>query len=427
MPKKTDDDDDIEFLAGADQDDDITAQLRAALEDGGEGEDDDGSGGFEIPLDDDNTKDRETISEEDGTKRIEKARYAKPAATKVDKTGSESEEGKEGDKAKGELPDDAAAAGGDAPADADKGAKPGDERAEDVDRASDEDLAKAIESLSPGVRKRIAEDREALGKIMAPLRGREAELEARGVDAAGAMQWFLNVNDYAGREPGNYAAWALQQSVAGDATKLEAEFKKTAAALGFKVERAAPAGGEDEDDDPFMTDRERELAAENRRLRAAQQGEATPQIGPDAPEERTRRIVLDVMTETGADGLAKYPHFDVLMDHVTQILGDKVQKTGTSMTRDDLIEAYETAELAHPKTRQAALDRLIAARSAAQKDAGVREGVKKQTAAAAKAESASSKILDGPSHGANRQPADEDADLGLEDFLRKQFDKQISG
>jgi len=413
--------DQTDEIFGGTEDDDISATLRANLEEqrkDGDDKDDQEEGGFEQPLKEDDIEKRDTVEEEEGVKRIEKSRDAKIGAGKDDKP---QKDGEAPDAKKAETKDKDAAP--DAKAEDDKSGddstKEGNDK--DAEPAGDEDYAKAMETLAPSVRKRIEASQTQLDAIMAPLKGREAELQALGTTPQGALEWFVNVNDYAQRDPAGYLTWVVGQSTGGDQAKMEEVLKNTASKLGFKVEKAEAESTDD--DDPFMTDREKALLEENRQLKASQQPQnAAPAVGPDSPQEQTRRIVMDVAGEVGADGQPARPHFEKLQPMMVEIV-KQAAAAGTPMSKESLAKAYEQAELAHPETREAALERLMAAKTAAQAADNVRQQTQQKAAETAKAKSASTKIIEGPGQGATPQPAKEDADLPLEDFLRKQMAK----
>lgn len=411
MPGKNQNEDEI-FNDG---EDDLSATLRDAYDKAASKEESDEEGGFERPLGDDDIEKRDVVEEEEGVRRIEAARDSASRKAKSDeseiKKGADEKEGQE-DKAQAASQEDKARQA-EAPKEADdKG----------VTAASDDEFSKAVEALSPAVRKRIEEQQSAYAEIMAPLKGKDAELERLGVTPRGAMEFFVNINDYANRDPGGYIAWVLGHT-ASDPDKMEAVLKKAAEAHGYTI---AKGKAEADDDDPFASDSEKALAKEVRELKAqlAGQSRQAPHFGPDSPAEQQRRTVMSVIAEEDGAGNPLRPHFDTLQPMITNLIKQKVAESGRPMTREDLIEAYETAELAHPKTREAAKARLLggASTSAAQGDAAVREQVKTTAAASAKAKAASTKIIDGPGQSAGRQPADADADLPLDQFIAKQLE-----
>lgn len=401
-----------------DDEDDLTATLRSTLSElsasSGETDEED-DGGFNAPLDDGTIEARETVTEEDGVKRVQEARDK--ATSAAAKKGEEDDPLDLGEKKKAPA----------ASPNADEKPKEATEQNDAAKQeepakalASDDDYNSAIGGLSEGVRNRIQSEREEYLSVMAPFKGREEQLKTLGVEPKGAVEWFVNVNDYAQRDPAGYAAWAINQTSGGDATKVEAFLKGAAEKLGYTISKAE-AASDDDDDDPFMSDRERELLEENRRLKGAQQAQA-PDYGPDSQAEVARRSVMDVIAEQGPDGNPLRPHFETLQPLIVQIVKDQVQRTGKPMDAASLAKAYEQAELAHPETREAATERLIESRKfAAQGNVNVTEQNDKRAAATARAKAASSKIIDGPGQGASRQPAKEDANMGLEDFLRSQL------
>ena len=393
-----------------DSEDDITATLREEM---GKLSDDDendaDSGGFDAPLEDEEIKSRDTVEEEDGIKRVQAARDNKdaPAAKKEDTHKGEkpAEEAEPKNK-------DASPSGGNGEEDTKD--EDGDKSKSTV--ATGDEYTAAIEGLPATVQERIKAQQSEHDAVMAPLKGREKQLEALGVQPKDAMQWFVNVNDYAMRDPAGYMAWVVGQSTGGDAEKAEEVLKGAAEKLGYKIEKDT---GATEDDDPFMSDRERQLIQENQQLRANQQQQA--QFGPDSPQEQSRRSVIEVVSEVNDQGQPLRPHFEKLQPMILAIVKQQVDTTGKPMTADDLRSAYGQAELAHPDTREEATNRLIEAKSAAQNKPNMPEKGEQNAAATAKSKAASTKIIDGPGQGAGRQPAAADADLSLEGFLRKQM------
>lgn len=366
-----------------DGEDDLTATLREQIgkisaEDG-----DDDDGGFDAPLDDDAIEQRKVVNEEDGVKRIQEARDKKSAPEKTPKAKASDK-----DQAKDAQP-----------------------------AVTDDEYTAAIGGLPAAVQERIKAQKADYDAVMAPFKGRERQFEAMGIQPKDAVEWFVNVNDYAQRDPAGYMAWVVGQASGGDSAKTEEVLQAAAAKLGYRVER--DTGSDEDDEDEFMSDRERELLEENRRLKAAQQPQ--PQFGPDSPAEQSRRDVMAVISEVDAQGNPLRPHFETLQPMILEIVKRQVQETGRAMTQDDLRSAYEQAELAHPTTRDVALQRLIDQRSAAQAGFNVPQRGQQDAASLARAKNASTKIIDGPGQGAGPQPAAEDASLDLEAFLRKQF------
>ena len=412
MAGKTEDQSDLDAIVGDDEDDDISAALRAELEKVEATEDEEDAGGFDQPLDEDSISKNSTVTEEDGVNRVQKARDAahKRKVEKPEEKEDEAELDVEKPTAK---------------------AKPEDEidetKAEEQQPAqvSDEDYSKAIEALPPGVKTRITETQSKLDAILAPTRGREAELEAAG-GAEKAFEYFININDYARRDPAGYLTWMLGEATGGDAEKTKAILEKAAANAGYQLTAAEKSGDDDDDDDPFMSDSERQARQELREARQEIErikgsNQTQPQVGPDSPTEQARRIVVNFLSEQDGKGQPAYPDFDKLQPTILSLVREAAQRSGKPMTRDDLFAAYRQAELAHPDTREAATERLLAERQAAQGDENVRKEVQQKAAATQKAKAASTKIIGDPGQRAVRQPAQEDAGLSLEDFLRKQL------
>jgi|GEM_PF-6148687 len=411
------------------EDDDISAALRTALgDDDLEDDNQDDDGGFNAPLDDDDIQSRNTVDEEDGIKRV---RDAADGSSKK-KADEPKEDGKKGEEEEPTSPD------GKKPKDDDEGKKDDDPKPKEGDdeakpkepdgekkEFSDDDYNAAIASLPQAARDRLDAERAEFNEIMAPIHAQKDLLEQRGVEPKDAVKWLTNVNDYANRDPQGYAAWFISQSTGGDAAKAEAILKGAAEKLGYEVKKVeAPSGDVGEEDDPFMSDRERELSQKLREAEAKLQGQQPDpmqNLGPDSPQEQNRRIVQDVITETGADGQLVRPHFEKLQPMMLAIVRQDVA-SGKPMTKESLAAAYEQAELAHPDTRQAATERLLASqKNDAQPATDVGKQDKDNAAALEKAKNASNKIIDGPGQGAGSPPAATDPDVGLEEFLRQQM------
>lgn len=408
-----------------DGEDDLTATLRDEMGKLSSEHGDDDNGGFDAPLENDSIKSKDVVGEEEGIKRIQDAKDndSAPSAKKnepdLDADGKPVEA----------KPDDPLADGKPAPkAEADDptaDTKPepkasddssgGDPEA-DIAVASDDDYKSAIGGLSPSVQKRIAQERQAYDDVMAPFKGREAQLEALGIDTKGAVKWFVDTNDYAQRDPGGYLAWVVNQASHGDTAKVEKVLQDAASKLGYKVEKDTGDASGDDDDDPFMSDRERELLEENRQLKAGQ-SQPVQDYGPDSQAEKGRRAVQEVISEVGEDGMPMRPNFELLQPTILAIVKAEVQASGVPMTAESLREAYNQAELAHPQTRADATQRLLAA----QPQPDVAQQAEKNAAALAKAKTASKKIIDGSGQSASHQPAKTDPDMGITDFLRSQM------
>lgn len=401
---------DEEYETGLpDGDDDLSSTLREQLAKMKDGEDDDHEG-FAAPLDEDDAPSKDRVSEEDGTRRLADHRDGKRVADPDDEDGKAKDQptppgGKPApaaDTTEGKKPEDAPA---------DPEAETG--KPADVPAATDEEYNAAVSALPPAIQARLTQQQTAYGEMMKPFQGREALLQERGVTAAQATEWLVNVEDYARRDTPGYLAWAVNEFTGKDPAKTEEVLAAAAKKLGFTVSRDVPA---ESDDDLFMTDREKELLAENNRLKAAQQ--PAEDFGPDSAAERQRRDVMTVISELGPDNQPVRPHFNLLMPAISGLIQQKVAATGQPATMDDVKEAYEAAELANPQTRDAARARILAAQTPppVQQPSG-----QAKAASAQRAENAS-KIIDGGGQGSSR-PAQADADLPLEDLIRMQLRK----
>jgi len=401
-----------------DQDDDLTAALRSEMEKVGDGSDsdDDDSGGFDAPLDEDAIEKRDTVDEEEGVKRIQEARdkvFEKPEVKKEDVKTPD---------AKAKDPDTTQKPEENEEVDPDPLSEGNDKAKPDAPELTDEAYDTAIGGLPDNVKARLSADRAAYDEVLAPFKGREDEMQRIGSTPKDAIARFVQLNDYAARDPAGYMAWVASESSGGDPEKAKAFLEKTAATMGYKVEKVEDNA---DADDPFMSDKERELT-ERVRLLEGETGQQ--QVGPDSPQEQmrrdqeqTRQEIVGFISESGADGQPLRPHFEKLQPMIVGLIKAETERTGAKVSTAGLQQAYDQAELAHPETREAALERLIASKSAAQGKEDVKQQVHKDAAATAKAKAASNQIIDVPGQGAEHQPVKEDANLGIEDFLRKRM------
>ncbi len=250
---------------------------------------------------------------------------------------------------------------------------------------------------------------------------RKAELEGFGVTADQAVRNLVGINDYANRNPSEYMTWFAQRMTGGDAAKQEQLLKGVVEKLGYKIEKAQPEAQDDAEDDPFMSDSERQLREELKQLRAqnAARQQPAPEIGPDSPQERLRQDVIGVINEAGPDGQPLRPHFQKLQPVISAIIQQKRAVNPTApMGRAELVAAYEQAVMSDPELGKAEIERQVQERIAAQTSANVQEQVQRSAAAAQKAGNAS-KLIDRPGQSATTRPATGNADpnMGIRDFL----------
>jgi len=392
-------------------DDPLTATLRDALdkaEADSTDDDQDESGGFDAPIEDADIEKREVMTEEEGTDAIQKARDGTKFKTD-EATAPKSEEKNVGGKPDGKAVEAEEADKGDE-ADSEAGDKP-DDKAADVD-LTDESYAAEIAKMPNNVQERI----KSYQAIAEPFKGREAEFEGFGKTPAEVVRSLVQINDYAQRDPSDYAAWAIQQTTGNDPEKIQKVITEAAEKLGFRVTKE---DGPDLDD-PFLTDKERELMEENAALRASAGAENGPVVGPNAPENQMRQIALDFINEVGADGQPVRPDYETLHPLITQIVAQQ-KAAGVQITKDVLQEAYTQAEFMNPDTREAAALRLAAQKNSAQPKTDVLKQDQQNAAKVRRAKDASSKIIDGPGQGTSRQPA-KDSDLSIDALLKKAWD-----
>lgn len=406
------DDDENAGLPGGD--DDLSNTLRAEFDKiETTDQDDEGEGGFELPLDDDDIPARETVSEEDG---IQKVRDSKDG-TKVEIDVKTDEPAPQDAK-----PAPATAKAADTPpvqADAkgadDTGSEGEDPKSNAQPVAADDAVYQtALDAMTPEVRARYdAQIGDAAG-INKIFDSRKDELTRFGVSATEAVENLANINDYAVRDPEGYVNWFVGQVTGSDPTKQETMLKNVLGKLGYNIEKAAP--DEDDDDDPFMSDGEKDVRRELAELKSAQapQQELT---GPNSDREVATRTINEVAKELGADGQPLRPHWQRFVNSITANVRDiQAQGGGRKMTREDLVTAYDSATLSDPVLRQEFIDRQVAQTLAAQGGGSVPDVVKNNAASVRKAK-ASTQLLDGPGQSAPRRPAGKPDDLSIDALL----------
>lgn len=412
--------DDFEEDAAAglpDKEDDITKSLREEFDKIEDEEEENDNGGFDTPLDDDAIEKSAAVNEEDGVKILQEARDRdiKPASDEK-KPETETAKKEEAPDAKAKTPDATEKAEEKAADSKDDSKGEGDDEGagkQPAQQLTDEEYSAAIGALPEPVRQKIAAVEQEYNELMAPFKGREAELE--GSTPKDAVAYFVKLNDYAKRDPAGYLSWVVQQGAGDDKAKTKAVLEAAAANLGYKIEEA---DADDDDIDPFETEKERELRLENERLKGGKT--QTKTFGPDSPEEVSRQTVMSVINEVDSTGNLVRPHFQKLENMVLAIVKEDAA-AGKAMTKESLADAYERAELAHPDTRDEAAEKLLAKKSAAQGHSNV-EQKGQNNAAIERSKTASNKIIDGPGQGAGRQPAKDTSDLSLEEFLNQEFD-----
>jgi hypothetical protein len=412
-PKDIDPNDDPHIFGEVEMEDDGTADIIRNLVAEMNAEDGDG-GGFDQPPVERSSDLPDVVGPDEGHDLLDSAKEATP------------DDEKGGDKAKaGEGADDAEKASDGS--DAAKG-KAADEKAADgakkpeVDgegeKAADADLTAApVADLLDGVSEtRRAEITRRLGEaseVMDVFKDHAAELERHNATPKDAMRRLVDLNAFAQQKPDEYLAWVSKEVSANEPVKA---LEGAAKLLGYKMVRDEPEASSD--DAEFMTDLEKEQAAEIARLKAAQDG--TREFGPDTPDRQRARTVQETLTsfitETDESGQPKRPHFKMLEPQISSMAAQRARQTGNPITVDDLQAIYDQAVEqarsafvpADPSTPQPTVPRE---NSAAQQNPSVEETIAKKAASASKAQRAS-KNIDGTGQGTTRRPAlSQDADI----------------
>ncbi|MCA0204299.1 MAG: hypothetical protein LCH92_08155 [Proteobacteria bacterium] len=385
------------------EDDELDAQLRAAIEPllKAQNEEENDGLGLDAPIEDQVVV--ETISEEDGLGLIDDAKVKGAPKEDVQAKAEDAQPGVGGD-------DTAPAADGE-----DTQAAAKDDLPADLTSASTSDLLSGLDDARRGeITRRIGQADSVLGIF----KGREAEMKLHGVDAATAMKRMLDLNAFAQQKPDEYLAWVAQQTGGDNPAQV---LENAAKHLGYKLVKDQS----DDDDLEFMDERTRAVYEENRQLKARQQQAA--QFGPDAPLRRAAEDARDRLTSfvnaTGPDGQPLRPLFKHLEGRIAGLAQEHLRATGRPVTEEDLGRFYTTAEaeLRAATGYQAA----PAPTPAAQPQKTVAEQVKDKAAAAQKAQRAS-KSIDGTGQGATRQPALR-ADASLDETLRHFVGSHFSG
>lgn len=209
--------------------------------------------------------------------------------------------------------------------------------------ADNDTLEKALETMDASVRTRIQHDQgmlDDLGKTLTPYAKSLGSLGTDNpVEAVGRLAQY---HDFAMREPDKYLASAAGELCGGDKERTEALLRNAVAHLGFDLVAKTPEPSGDSDDDPFATDAERELRAENAALKARlENGNNTPpSIGIHSPQEQARHA--------GTQFLARHPG-DPMVDLLQPQITATVQRTiaenpGAVVTVEMLEAAYQAAK-----------------------------------------------------------------------------------
>lgn len=403
------------------EDDDLTASIRKGLEELKQSQGDDEEFHMDKPLDDATDGAFDVVRAEEAQDMVAKAEIGKDEPKTGDREATKEGDGEgDGEGAEESQPEESADAdGGDETGAEDRDAQP------DLSAAPIADLVKGMPKRNRGeVTRRLGEAE----KLLAPFRGREDELQQHGTTPSEVIGRFLQINEVAMKSPDEYLGWYAQQvGNMGEeaAAKMDAGLKKIAEARGFRIEKADPA----DDDDPFMSDSEREMRDEMRRLREENQrlkgGGQSPSGAPSAlPGDdgrlQAQQILTEMATETNPDGTLKRPEFEQVSPLWAQSVHTFARNNGRPPTREEMSALYDQVAQAYRNTAGGG-----AGNSAA--DGGSAAVSRNQDAAkrAAKAQNAS-KLVDGAGQGASRQPALPE-DAPLEDVIKANYGRIFGG
>ncbi len=277
---------------------------------------------------------------------------------------------------------------------------------------SAEEMTAALAAMPENVRTHVESQLTNYRNFMAPLLAQKDQLKAMGTTPEGAVEWFISVNDFATRKPDEYIEWVLDKTLAGNTEGQKKAVERLAAKIGMSLVPAAAA----EEDDPFISESEKEAKRELAALKAAQAGTPAP-IGPDSPVEQNMRIIQSVRTELNPQYLPVRPHFDKVAPLMVPMIQQHVAE-GKPIDRKTVAEFYDAALLAHPETRAEAVAKI----SAAQAAQIVRDSNKDTAAATAKARKASTSIIDSSEPGLGSQtPRRQSGGETLEQALARNF------
>lgn len=405
---QTDDlDDQIDEGMGDFEEDGTAAIIRKIVGDDADEEDD---GGFDQPADEDEAS-LDVVSAAEGQKRVEKAQTKREQDEAAERKGLKRKgEAAESDDAQAEAkPKDGEA---DASQDAAASKKPEAAEAPDLTKAPVADLIKDVPEATRAELSRRFTEFEKINTLFA---GREEEMKAHGLDGpADVISRLLHLNAYAQKNPAEYIAWVARET-GGD--KAHEALEKAAASMGYKLVQDS---GADDDDDPFMTDRERQQAAELKRLRA-EQASPPQNTGPMAPEQIAQQQALQVINSLKveldpATGAQKRPYWANVEHLIAQRATAHRAQTQAAPTREDLARFYDESV--------AQLQGMFGGgnNSAAQTPAPAPQR-DQQTAEATARAKAASKTIDGTGQGASRRPALSE-DASIEEVIRHSLAQQ---
>lgn len=363
-------------------DDGMADALRKVLE----APDGDAEGGFDQPFEDADAPDLDVVSPDKGQSMVEDAQLKRERAAADEKKGKAAASDDDAD-------DGAAKDAEDAPADKADKAEPAADPT-DLSAASVADLVKDVpEAQRAELTRRLGE----MEKVNALFAGRDEELRMHGLSGPSeVISRLLHLNAYAQQKPDEYIAWVARETRGDKAHEI---LGAAAEKLGYKV---VPAEDSD-DDDPFLSDRERELAAEVKRLKAAQQ--QAPDFGPMAPAQLAQQQALQVITALRteldpATGAAKRPYWGNVEHLIARRASAHRQSVQAPPTAADLARFYDESVAELMQTFGAG------GNSAAQPSQGVAQPNATTAANTSTDRSrAASKMIDGAGQGASRPPA----------------------
>lgn len=400
---ENDDDLDRDDLGAVDDDqEDLRAILRKAMNEGGREAD---PASDDIALDPLEASEITTVSTDEGLDLIEKSKRgeAKPKGTPP----------AEPDEVARKAAEEAAATAAKAGAqEAGNGAAP-EAEAEKTDPppAAASDLDSLLEGIDPERAGKIRDRLATFAGLDEVFVTHKDTLDAIAQGEGGpakAITNLLGLHQYANQNPDQYLAWAATQLGGADP---EAVIIKAAEHLGLKV--AKP------EEDPFEDEEIRKLREENRTLKA--QGRRLP-FGPDvrSPQDQIGAFAA----EKNQDGTPKRPFWDQLHPQIAARAKAEREKTGQPVTLADIDRFYREEETrmralfappAEPNPAPNTLSPAPKPTPAAPAAPAVPQVVPKTAAPAAgnlARAQAASKQLDGTGQGADRHSAPPDgADL----------------
>lgn len=391
--------DDPDIFGKAPMEEDDTAEMIRKMMAEMDKDDDVDDGGFDQPPAQRRSDLPDVVGQEEGAELVNKARDKGVE----DKTAAEK---------KAPVPDEKPETKAVPEAKADPATKVDDATpAVDYTKAGADDLLNGFDGPAKAeIARRLSESSDIMGMFSA----HSAELARHNTTPKAALGRLMELNAFAQQKPDEYLAWVSKEMGGENPT---AALEGAAKLLGMKLVKDEPEADEDDD---FLSDRERELLRENAALKAAQS--VPPEFGPDT-DARTRareaqEKLSGFVTETDESGALKRPYFDMLRPQITNMATAHARSTGESITIDQLQGFYDKAVEQMRGTFGApeVAPTPAADISAAQATKAVADQLKQKAAAAEKAKRASTSI-DGAGQGADRRPALSE-DASTEDVVR---------